>query len=159
IRHTSLATAIATLAWIQEEIGPRPGGQADWIVLHPDPQASVAQAPDSRYTVRWKQSPEHDPAFVVYLNDLPETFHTTGRITGPPGSKASSRILLVDAEGKTVRSSEVRSVAGTTDLNTWFDRQTARYVALEVKCARDATPGRVASFDISGLAIEAGKPG
>ena len=149
VRRTSLEKAILALTLMRREIRPRPAGQDDWIVLHPDPNLKILKSKVSRKSFSWLKSgkytgpgrslhmklgPMSEAADLVYLGVLPEAFRVTGRFDVPPGVEVTFRIITLDAEGKIIHYGELfRADNGTTDFSSSQVRMGAQFIAIKVQ--------------------------
>jgi hypothetical protein len=139
-RPTSVETAVQTLAAMQQQIGERPGGQLDWIILSkPLNNYLVGQNTDNTYElVAYAQERDRTQELrysFLYLGSLPEKAEVTGAITflGAPCVSSSLQWTMLNKEGQIVSSTENQlSPKDSSDFSLSIFGKNAAYLLLDV---------------------------
>ncbi len=127
IRPTTLETAVQTFYAMQQQIGERPGGQLDWMVVNQGVNSSfVIKNPDNTYRLithqRDRTSAQPPPSTqtgdrtqvpktaFLYLGPLAEKAEVSGVITflDNPCVSASVELVMFNPDGQIVSATETR---------------------------------------------------
>lgn len=137
-RPTSLKTAVRTLWIMQQQIGKRPGGQLDWIILSQlFNNSSVIKNLNNTYKLVTHPSDrtKQQTTSFLYVGTLPETAKITGRMTFLDNrcSGLSLRAAMLDKEGKTVSSTENQySPNNSSSFSLSIQGKDSAYLLLDV---------------------------
>lgn len=160
-RPTSVETALRTLAAMQQQIGKRPGGQLDWIILSkPLNNYSVSQNTDNTYELVVYE-PDRDRtqelrASFLYLGSLPEKAEVTGTITflSAPCVSSSLQWTMLNKEGQIVSSTENQlAPKDSSDFSLSISSKKAAYLLLDVLNYDNNNFVNYCTLEINSLAV------